>query len=120
VLLHPLGEDFVLALELLQKGSDLAILGVFGGLAAFAGLLEGRATVLKELLLPAVEERDGDAEFVAQVGKRDFFQEVEAEQGDLLLGTKVAALWGQGSSSARVWPLTPAKANSNSDWGNTD
>src|SRR5262245_53138815 len=41
------------------------------------------------------------------------------ENGDLLLRGEVAALPAHACSSARVLPLTPAKANSRSDWGNT-
>src|SRR5262249_39189694 len=42
------------------------------------------------------------------------------EQGNLLLRAEVATLPGHGCSSARVLPLTLAKANSCFDWGNTD
>src|SRR5262245_28180014 len=41
------------------------------------------------------------------------------ENGYLLLRGEVAALPAHACSSARVLPLTPAKANSRSDWGNT-
>src|SRR5947209_83551 len=119
MLLHQLGEDLVFALELLLEGSDGAVLGVGIGLAAFVVAGEGGGAVVEELLLPGVEEVDGDAEFFTDVGDRDFLDEVESESGDLLFWGIVAALPSHGISSARVLPLTPAKANSRSDWGNT-
>jgi hypothetical protein len=81
---------------------------------ALAGVLEGGGAVLEELLLPEVEEVYGQALLLADVGDGLLLQEVEAEQGDLLFGREVAALPGHGSSSARVLPLTPAKASSSS------
>src|SRR5213082_1113130 len=119
MLLHQLREDLVLALELFLEGSDGAVLGVAIGFAAFVVAGEGGDAVVEELLLPGVEEVDGDAEFFTDVRDRDFLDEVEPESGDLLLRGVVAALSGHGCSSARVWPLTPAKANSCFDWGNT-
>src|SRR5215813_6303558 len=119
MLLHQLGEDLVLALEFLLEGSNGAVLGVAVGLAAFVVAGEGQVAVVEELLLPGVEEVDGDAEFFTDVGNRDFLDEVEPKGGDLLLRGVVAALPGHECSSARVLPLTPAKANSCSDWGNT-
>src|SRR6478672_124993 len=115
MLLQQLGEDFVLALELVLEGGDLLVLGVLVGLAAFAGVSEGSGAVLEELLLPEVEEVHGEVVLLADIGDRLLLQEVEAEQGDFLLGGVVTALAGHQSSSARVLPLTPAKANSSSD-----
>jgi hypothetical protein len=91
VLLHEFGENLVLALELFFQGSDLAILGVFLGFATMAGILEGSGAVLEELLLPEVEEIDGEVVLLADVGDRLLLQEVEAKQGDLLLRGKVTA-----------------------------
>src|SRR6478736_5535715 len=112
MLLHQLGEDLVLAVELVLEGSDLDVLGVRAGLAALAGVIEGSGAVLEELLLPEVEESDGKVVLLTDVGDGLLLQEVESEQGDLLFRGKVTALPRHGSSSARVWPLTPAKANS--------
>jgi hypothetical protein len=119
MLLHQLGEDFVLALQFGLEVGDLLVLGVGSSLAAFVVAGEGRLTVLEEELLPGVEVGDGDAMFFADVGDRDLVEEVLSEQGDLLLRTKVAALPGHGWSSARVLPLTLPKASSCSDWGKT-
>jgi len=114
VLLHQPGEDLVLALALVLEGSDLDVPGVLTGLAAFAGVVESGGAVLEELLLPEVEEGDGEVMLLADVGDGLLLQEVEPEQGDLLFRGKVTALSRQGNSSARVLPLTPAKASSSS------
>ena len=115
MLLHELGQDLVLALELGLQLGELAVLVAGVGLAALVAVGEGGMAVLEEDLLPRVEEADGDVVFLADVGDRDFIDEVLSEQGDLLLGSEVAALPGHGCSSARVLPPTPAKANSSSD-----
>ena len=96
MLLHQLGKDLVLALELFLQGGDLAVLGVLVGLAAFVGLLEGSGAVVEELLLPEVEEGDGEVVLLADVGDGLLLQEVEAEQCDLLFRGKVPALTRQG------------------------
>src|SRR5436305_8543871 len=103
----------MLALEFFFEGSDLAVLGVLQSLEAFAGVSEGGGAVLEELLLPEVEEGDGEVVLLTEVGDGLLLQ--EAEQGDFLLGGKVTTLTSQESSSARVLPLTPPKANSSSD-----
>src|SRR5262249_18899133 len=68
---------------------------------------------------PEVEEGDREVVLLADVRDRLLLQQVEAEQGDLLLRGEVATLPGHGCSSARGFPLTPAKANSSSDLGKT-
>src|SRR5881227_1693554 len=114
MLLHQLGQDLVLALELGLQVGDLFVLGVGGGLTTLIVGGEGGGAVLEELLLPVVEESDGDAVSFAEVGDGDFVEEVLAEQGDLGLRGEVPAFSGHGWSSARVLPLTPAKASSRS------
>src|SRR5262249_20251235 len=109
----------MLALEFGLEVSELLVLGVGSGLAAFIVGGEGGRSVLEKGLLPEVEEVDGDADAFADVGCRDFIDEVFPEQGDLLLGAEVATLPGHERSSARVLPLTLAKATSCFDWGNT-
>jgi len=66
----------------------------------------GRSTVFKEGFLPEVEEVDGDAVFLADLGDGHFFDEVLSEQGDFLFGAEVATLLRHGCSSARVLLLT--------------
>jgi hypothetical protein len=119
MLLHEFGEDLVLALEACLESGDGTVLGVGVGLAAFVAVGEGSVSVLEKDLLPGVEEADGDVVFLADVGDRDFIDEVLSEQGDLLLRTEVTTLPGHRCSSARVLPLTLPKANSCFDWGNT-
>src|SRR5262249_16719938 len=64
--------------------------------------LEGRRSVLEELLLPAVEHRGMDAVLVTEVGDRGVFEEMEPQDGDLLLGREaLSGLLGHGSTSAR-------------------
>src|SRR5262249_49780135 len=97
--LHEFGEDFVLALELLLQEGDPPILGVAGSPGAG---LEGGRGVLEELLLPAVEHGGVDAVPIAEVGDRGVFEEMEPQDGDLLLGREaLSGLLGHGSSSAR-------------------
>jgi hypothetical protein len=105
VLLHQLGEDLVLALELVFESGDLAVLRVLHGLEAFAGVSEGGGTVLEKLLLPEVEEVHGEAVFLTDVRDRLLLQEMEAKHSDLLLRSKVTTLASHGMSSARVLPL---------------
>src|SRR6266545_4301863 len=91
MLLHEFGKDFVLALEFLFEVFDLTFLG---GLDRFGGaaVVEGEVAVLEELLLPAIEEGRGDAEFIAERGDGRFFEEVPFKDGDLLLGRKMTTL----------------------------
>src|SRR5581483_11296758 len=117
--LHQLGEDLVLAPEFVLQGGDGAVLGVAIDFAASVVGGEGGGAVLEELFLPVVEVGDSDAVLFAQIGDGDFLQEMGPENGDLLLRSEVAALPAHECSSARVLPLTPTKANSRSDWGNT-
>src|SRR5581483_7682576 len=118
--LHQLGEDLVLAPEFVLQGGDGAVLGVAIDFAASVVGGEGGGAVLEELFLPVVEVGDSDAVLFAQIGDGDFLQEMGPENGDLLLRSEVAALPAHECSSARVLPRTPTKANSRSDWGNTE
>jgi hypothetical protein len=107
-------QDLVLALEFVFEGSALAVLGILKGLEAFVGVREGRGTVLEELLLPKVEEVDGELLFLTEVGDRLLLQEVESKQGYLLLRGKGTTLASHEKASTGVLPLTPRKANSSS------
>src|SRR5262249_38806913 len=118
-LLHQLGEDLVLALQLGLEIGDLLVLGVGSVLAAFVVAGESSWAVLEKELLPGVEVGDSKAVFFTDVGDGDLVEEVLSEQGDLLPRTKMAALAGHGCSSARVLPLTLSKESSSSDWGKT-
>jgi hypothetical protein len=115
VLLHEFGEYLVLALEFGFESSDLAFLGGFVGLAAIARVLEGSGAILEELLLPEIEEVDGELVLVTDVGDGLLLQEVEAQKADLLLRGEVTTLPWHEYSSARVLPLTLPKESSSSD-----
>src|SRR5262249_24821819 len=111
--------DLVLAEELGLQGGDLLVLGVAVGLAALVVGGEGGLAVLEEQFLPVVEEVNGDTVLFAEIRDRDFVEEVLPQNGNLLLRGVVATLPGHGCSSARVLPLTLAKANSCLDRSNT-
>jgi hypothetical protein len=115
MLLHQFGQDLVLALEFVLEGSDLTVFAVGVGFATFARVLESSSAVVEELLLPQVEEVHGKVILLTDVGDRLLLQEMEAKQSDLLLRSEVTTLPSHECSSARVLPLTPAKANSSSD-----
>jgi hypothetical protein len=102
----------VLALELGLRLGELLVLGAGIGFTAFVVGREGSGAVLEELLLPVVEEGDGNAVLFTEIGDRDLVEEVFSEQGDLGLRSKVAMGPAHNWSSARVLPLTPAKASS--------
>src|SRR5215469_14189292 len=119
MLLHEFGEDFVLALQACLQVGDSSVFGVGIGLASFIVDGEGSGAVFEEGLLPEVEEIDGDAVFLADLGDGDFFDEMLSEQSDFLFGAEVAALLRHECSSARVLPLTLTKASSCFDWSNT-
>src|SRR5512142_621646 len=96
---HEFGEDLVLALELLLQEGDLAILGVVG---ASGARFEGGRGVVEELLLPAVEHRGVDALLITEVRDGRAFEEVEPQDGDLLLGGEAfPGSLGHGRDSAR-------------------
>src|SRR5947209_1625017 len=112
MLLHPLGQDLILTLQLVLEGGDQLVLGVGAGLAAFAAVLEGSGAVVKELLLPQVEEVDGEVVLLTDVGDWLVLQQMEPEQGHLLFRREVTTLPRHRCSSERVLPLTRSKANS--------
>src|SRR6516164_187058 len=100
---HEFGEDLVLPLELLLQGGDPPVLVVAGPAGS---RLEGGSGVLEELLLPAVEHRGVDAVPVTEVGDRGVLQEMEPQDGDLLLGGEpLASPLGHGGTSARSCSL---------------
>src|SRR5262245_46876778 len=101
---HEFRADFVLAWELLLQGGDPQILRVGG--PSGAGL-EGGGAVLEELLLPAVEHRGVAAVLVTQIRDGDVLEEMESQDGDLLLGGEpLAGLLGHGRTSARDCSLS--------------
>src|ERR1700712_2562977 len=88
MLLHQLGDDLVLASELVAQGLDGPLLLAHGGVAL---ALEGGGAVLEEGPLPGVEDGGLELVLVAEVGDGDLVDEVTAEDGDLLGGGVVLA-----------------------------
>jgi hypothetical protein len=78
---HQLGQDLVLGPDsLLQVGDPLLL----GGVVGWPLRLEGGHAVLEELLLPAVEDRGLQAEFVAELRDWLLLQQMPPQDGDLL------------------------------------
>ena len=78
---HQLGDDFVLALEILMQGGDVPeTLILRSGVLAF----QRGGTVLEEQFLPLVEQRGLQLVLVAQVGDGDSVDLVAPEDGDFL------------------------------------
>jgi len=86
MLRHQLGQDLVLGLDFLFQILDTLLIGLLIG-PGFS--LEDRRPVLEELLLPPVEDRWLDAQFIAELGDRLLVQQMPPQNGDLLLGRVV-------------------------------
>jgi hypothetical protein len=83
MLRHQLGQHLVLGLDLLGPILDSFLFGLVVG----AGLdLERCRPILKELLLPPVEDRGLKSEFLAELGDRLLVQQMPPRDRDLLLG----------------------------------
>src|SRR2546421_12584094 len=91
MLLHELGEDLVLALELGLELLDLAFLAIFEGLG-LAAVLENDMAVLEEVLEPAIELGGMNLEVITQVSDGDFVDEMPFEDGDFLGAGQVTTL----------------------------
>jgi len=81
VLPHQLGQDLVLALDLLLQVLDPFLFGLMVGARL---RLEGRGPVLEELLLPAVENRRLQPQLVTQLGDRLLLQQMAPQNRNLL------------------------------------
>ena len=89
---HQLGQNFILGLDLLLQPLDAFLLG----LAAAAVLgLEGGGSVLKELFLPAVENRRLQQQLVAELRDRLLVHPMPSQNGDLLFGCVVLSCFSQ-------------------------
>ena len=95
--LHQFRDDLVLALELVAQRGDgpLEVAVGRGGLA-----LEGRRSVLEELLLPEVEQRGRELMLVAEVRDGDVVDQVTPQDGDLLDRRMVRAELSHGETPA--------------------
>src|SRR6516164_8512314 len=97
--LHQLRDDFVLALELVaQRGNGAVEAALGSGVLA----LEGGRTVLKELLLPEVEERRREPVLVADVRDGNVVDQVTPKDGDLLDRRIVLAGLSHGETPAEL------------------
>jgi len=81
VLPHQLGQNLILTLDLLLQILNAFLLG----LVARAGrALESRRPVLEEFLLPAVEYRRLQSEFITELGNWLLLQQMPPQNGYLL------------------------------------
>ena len=88
MLLHELGKDLVLALQLGFELFDLLVFEILVDLGT-AAVIEGQVGVLEEQTLPGVEDGRIDPDLIAQVGDRGALEKVALENGDLLRDGKV-------------------------------
>ena len=65
---------------------------LFGGVVGPRFLLKGSCPVLEELLLPAVEHRRLEPQFVTQIRDRHSFHQMPPQNGDLLFRRVVLPL----------------------------
>src|SRR6266478_7960230 len=112
--LHELGHDLVFAGKLSFEVLDLLLLGILDGLGS-AAIGKSQMAVLEELLLPVVELIDLEPEFLAEIGDRDFVEQVTFEDGDLVGAGKVTTrLLVHGRTSVQVM-LTRTEPSSRFD-----
>ena len=83
MLLHQFGQDLILALDLLLQVFDALLFGL--RVSPRLGL-ERCDPVLEELLLPAVEDRRLQPQFVTELRDRLLLQQMAPQDGDLLFG----------------------------------
>ena len=111
MLLHQLGDDLVLAAELVAEGVDGPLVLALGGLAL---ALEGGGAVLEELPLPGVEDGGLELMLVAEIGDGHLVDEVASEDGDLLGRGVILAGLAHRVFLASGSMLTLARENSDS------
>ena len=99
---HELREDTVLRAEPLLQLRDAALRLEVGPLGLAGGPLEGRSSVLKELLEPAVEDGGLELGLVAKRGDRRLLDEMAAEENHFLLRREVLA-------GSFHWSVLPAQ-----------
>ena len=109
--LHQLGDDLVLAAELVPQGGDGPLVP---GLVRTVFSLEGGAAVLEELPLPGVEDGGLELVLVAEVGDGHLVDQVAAEDGDLLDRGVVLAALAHGVFLPSGVMLTRGQENSDS------
>src|SRR5713226_8664193 len=86
---HQFGQNLILRLDLpLQIGDSFLFVLMVGP----SSLLESRGSVLEELLLPAVEHRRLEPEFVTEIRDWHSFHEMPPQNGDLFFRRVVLPL----------------------------
>jgi len=70
VLFHQFGQDLVLGLELPFQGGDAFLVALTARVGAM--ILEGGGSILEELLQAAAKDRRVKAEFLTEIGNRNW------------------------------------------------
>src|SRR5438552_15784102 len=100
MLSHQLRQNLVLCLDLLLQVGDPLLLG---GMVRPCFLLEGGRPVLEELLLPAVEDRGLQAEFIAELRDRLILQQMPPWDCEFLFRRVVLPLLLHAFSPLPYW-----------------
>src|SRR5882757_7100368 len=95
-----LGQDLVFGLDLLLQVGDPLLLGE---VVRPRFLLEGNRPILEELLLPAVEDRGLQAEFIAELRDWLLLKQMPPQDGDLLFRRVVLPLLLHAFSPLPYW-----------------
>lgn len=101
MLLQEFGHDLILLHELGFELCDLTVLAVVSR-RPFGGGLKGGGTVLKEQLLPTVKLSGQNLVLVAQVGDRDFVDQVSFDDRDFVRRGKLTS-WFLHHASFWLW-----------------
>lgn len=89
MLRHQFSQNLIFRLDLLLQIGDSFLFGLMVGPSS---LLESRRPVLEELLLPALEHRRLEPQFVTQIRDRHSFHQMPPQNGDLLFRRVVLPL----------------------------
>src|SRR5262245_33378043 len=98
--LHQLGDDLVLALQLVAQRRDSPQVRL---LRCPALTLESRCTVLEEELLPSVKDRWRKLVLITDVGDRHVIDQMAPQDGDLLSRGVTFARLSHRRNSSRVF-----------------
>jgi hypothetical protein len=102
--LHDLGDDLVLVHELCSEGRVVAFQAPNPRIVA---VLKGCCAILKEALLPAVEDGWAELVLVREVRHWHLLKQVLPENGDFLLGGEPGTFPGHGQLLLRGYSLIP-------------
>src|SRR5947199_6417429 len=97
---HQLCENLILRLDLLLQIGDSLLLG---GVVGTPLRLESSRPVLEELLLPTVEDRGLEFQFVAQFRDRHLLDQMPSQDGNLFFPRVVLALLLHAFSPLPYW-----------------